>query len=191
MNKRTTSLLIKIANTLDSSGYYKEADKVTQTMVKISQNFKELKDLTQEDLIESDRNFAERSKEVAIEKEQRRVGKYYKNLENVKEALRYFFEKWRGRHYIRQGKSFNLFRKMMDKKMIDGLVDKFYELFATKTRKDVERAFNEFLKSNRDEFWVDDSEIQSFIIVPFYHTQEEIDKNRDLTTYRPFTFEED
>lgn len=194
MNKRTISSIIKIAKTLDSSGYYKEADKVTQTMVKISQNFKELKDLTPEDLIESDRIFAETSKEAQIEKEKRRIGPLYKNLDFLRSRLEGYFTKAREFFIIKKtGKKRNIFQKMIDKRMIDDAVDKFTQLVATKSREEVEKELKNFIRTSGDKFdWEDvDTDIRGSILNLYYHTSEEIANDENLRIARPFALKEE
>jgi len=189
MNKRQIiASLNDIANELDDTGLYRDANRVTQIMVKMSQD---LKDITYEDIAEGDKRRKKEYEQILADREKRKIGDEYKNLDNVKKKLKYFFEKWREFHFNSKGKKWNILQKMKDRRMIDSLVDKFYELFATKSRKDVEREFYNFVQTSRDEFYIDDTEINTHIIVPFYHTFEETDNNRGLRTYRPFTFEED
>ena len=188
MNKRQIiASLSNIANNLDNTGLYRDANRVTQIMVKISQGM----DYTYEEMVENDKRRKEEYEQILADKEKRKIGDDYKNLDRIKETLKYFFEKWREFHFNSKGKKWNILQKMKDRRMIDSLVDKFYELFATKSRKDVEREFYNFVQTSRDEFYIDDTEINTHIIVPFYHTFEETDNNRGLRTYRPFTFEED
>jgi hypothetical protein len=188
MNKRQIiASLSNIANNLDNTGLYRDANRVTQIMVKMSKGM----DYTYEEMVENDKRRKEEYEQILADKEKRKIGDDYKNLDRIKETLKYFFEKWRKFHFNSKGKKWNILQKMKDRRMIDSLVDKFYELFATKSRKDVEREFYNFVQTSRDEFYIDDTEINTHIIVPFYHTFEETDNNRGLRTYRPFTFEED
>ena len=188
MNKRQIiASLSNIANNLDNTGLYRDANRVTQIMVKMSKGM----DYTYEEMVENDKRRKEEYEQILADKEKRKIGDDYKNLDRIKETLKYFFEKWRKFHFNSKGKQWNILQKMKDRRMIDSLVDKFYELFATKSRKDVEREFYNFIQTSRDEFYIDDTEINTHIIVPFYHTFEETDNNRGLRTYRPFTFEED
>jgi hypothetical protein len=188
MNKRQIiTSLSNIANNLDNTGLYRDANRVTQIMVKMSKGM----DYTYEEMVENDKRRKEEYEQILADKVKRKIGDDYKNLDRIKETLKYFFEKWRKFHFNSKGKKWNILQKMKDRRMIDSLVDKFYELFATKSRKDVEREFYNFVQTSRDEFYIDDTEINTHIIVPFYHTFEETDNNRGLRTYRPFTFEED
>ena len=72
MNKKTViASLNEIANELDNTGFYSEANRVTQVMIKISQD---LKDVTYEDIVEGDKRRKKEYEQILADKEKRKIG---------------------------------------------------------------------------------------------------------------------
>lgn len=195
MNKRQIiASLSEIADTLDNSGHYKEASSITNVMKRFAQGI----EFSDEERIELDKRRKEEYEKFladdAARKEREKIGTEYKNLDFLKGRLEGLFTKARERFIIRKTrKQRNIFQKMIDKRMIDDVVDKFSELVATKSREDVERELKNFIRSNSDKFDFDgiDDEIEASILNLYYHTREEIKNDKSLRTYRPFAEREE
>ena len=195
MNKRQIiASLNNIANELDNLGNYKEANTVTKVMSRIAQEI----EFSDEERIEFDKRRKEENEKFLADdtarKERAKIGSEYKNLDFLRSRLEGYITKARERFIIRKTrKKRNIFQKMIDKSMIDDVVDKFTELVATKSREEVERELKNFIRSSGDKFnWTDvDSDIEASILNLYYHTREEIENDKSLRTYRPFAFKED
>jgi hypothetical protein len=195
MNKRQIiASLSNIANNLDNTGLYRDANRVTQIMVKMSNGM----DHTYEEMVEDDKRRKEEYEKFladeAVRKEREKIGTEYKNLDFLKRRLEGYITRAREHFIIRKtGKKRNIFQKLVDKSMIDDAVDKFYELVATKSREDVVRELRNFIRSNKDtfDFKEFDDEIEASILNLYYHTREEIRNDKSLRTYRPFALKED